>query len=106
MRLLSRAKDEGDWELCKELARFLTALDESGATLMEALEMVNLRSPQDVRETSSFMFEGSRLKVPHPKKKLLPDANGNEAGGSGTDESSHSPSSREDSGYFPPQTDN
>jgi hypothetical protein len=64
VRLLSRAKDEGDWELCKELARFLTALDETGATLMEALEMVNLRSPQDEREGSSFLFEGSRLKVP------------------------------------------
>ena len=69
MRLLSRAKDEEDWELCKELARFLTALDESGATLMEALEMVNLRSPQDEREASSFMFEGSRLKVPRPPKR-------------------------------------
>jgi hypothetical protein len=64
VRLLSRAKDEGDWELCKELARFLTALDESGATLMEALEMVNLRSPKDERESSSFLFEGSRLKIP------------------------------------------
>ncbi|KAH8663157.1 RIC1-domain-containing protein [Tricladium varicosporioides] len=63
VRLLSRAKDEGDWELCKELARFLTALDETGATLMEALEMVNLRSPNDERQTSSFMFEGSRLKM-------------------------------------------
>jgi hypothetical protein len=68
VRLLSRAKDEGDWELCKELARFLTALDESGATLIEALEMVNLKSPQDERENSSFMFEGSRLKVPRPTK--------------------------------------
>jgi hypothetical protein len=69
VRLLSRAKDEGDWELCKELARFLTALDETGATLMEALEMVNLRSPQNEREMSSFMFEGTRLKVPRPPNK-------------------------------------
>jgi hypothetical protein len=68
VRLLSRAKDEEDWELCKELARFLTALDESGATLMEALEMVNLRSPGDERESRSFMFEGSRLKVPQLAK--------------------------------------
>ena len=64
VRLLSKAKDEEDWELCKELARFLTALDESGATLREALEMVNLRSPRDEHESSSFLFEGSRLKVP------------------------------------------
>jgi hypothetical protein len=64
VRLLSRAKDEEDWELCKELARFLTALDESGATLREALEMVNLRSPNGGPQNNSFMFEGSRLKVP------------------------------------------
>ncbi|KAE9376941.1 RIC1-domain-containing protein [Stipitochalara longipes BDJ] len=68
VRLLSRAKDEGDWELCKELARFLTALDETGATLMEALEMVDLRSPKDERESNSFLFEGSRLKVPRPAR--------------------------------------
>lgn len=68
VRLLSRAKDEGDWELCKELARFLTALDESGGTLMEALEMVNLRGSQkDERENNSFMFEGTRLQVPRLK---------------------------------------
>jgi hypothetical protein len=68
VRLLSRAKDEGDWELCKELARFLTALDETGATLMEALEMVDLKSPKEERENSSFMFEGSRLKAPKQTK--------------------------------------
>lgn len=68
VRLLSRAKDEGDWELCKELARFLTALDETGDTLREALEMVSLRSPQDERGNTSFLFEGSRLKVPRPNK--------------------------------------
>lgn len=64
VRLLGRAKDEGDWELCKELARFLTALDESGTTLREALELVDLRSPQDRAGPGSFMFENSRLKVP------------------------------------------
>jgi hypothetical protein len=64
VRLLARAKEEGDWELCKELARFLTALDETGATLVEALQFVNLRSPGHKRGNSSFMFEGSKLKVP------------------------------------------
>jgi hypothetical protein len=76
VRLLSRAKDEEDWELCKELARFLTALDESGATLIEALEMVNLRSPRDERENSSFLFEGTRLKVPRPIKSSSSTTNG------------------------------
>ena len=54
--------------MCKELARFLTALDETGATLMEALEMVDLRSPKDEHESNSFLFEGSRLKVPRSAK--------------------------------------
>lgn len=69
VRLLSRAKDEGDWELCKELARFLTALDESGATLREALEMVDLRSPQEERGNGSFMFQDSKLKIPRRGKR-------------------------------------
>lgn len=64
VRLLARAKNEGDWELCKELARFLTALDESGDTLREALAMVDLRSPREDSTGSSFLFEGSRLKIP------------------------------------------
>jgi hypothetical protein len=62
VRLLAKAKEEEDWELCKELARFLTALDESGAMLREVLEMVELKSPQD-RENSSFMFAGSEREV-------------------------------------------
>jgi hypothetical protein len=64
VRLLARAKSEGDWELCKELARFLAALDESGNTLREALELVDLRSPQEDSTGGSFLFESSRLKVP------------------------------------------
>ncbi len=46
VRLLSKAIHEEDWELCKELARFLAALDESGDTLREAMEMVNIRTRQ------------------------------------------------------------
>ncbi|KIW06728.1 uncharacterized protein PV09_02422 [Verruconis gallopava] len=46
VELLKRAKDEGEWELCKELARFLRALDEDGSTLQRALEDVGLASPR------------------------------------------------------------
>lgn len=89
MRLLGRAKDEGDWELCKELARFLQALDESGNTLREALQMVDLRSPGVEYEYQSFMFEGSKLKVPRPPKKALSaEGEGSSVGsGSARDES-------------------
>jgi hypothetical protein len=72
VRLLARAKSEGDWELCKELARFLTALDESGNTLREALEMVDLRSPKGEQTGGSFLFEASRLKVPQSGKNGAP----------------------------------
>lgn len=54
IRLLGRARDEQDWELCKELARFLMALDESGGTLREALEMIELKSPAEERAGKGF----------------------------------------------------
>ncbi|PQE25857.1 hypothetical protein CJF30_00000572 [Rutstroemia sp. NJR-2017a BBW] len=89
VRLLSRAKDEQDWELCKELARFLTALDESGATLREALEMVSLKSPRNERATPSFMFEGSKLKVPRSIQSVAHGVNGH--GDHGDHESTKEP---------------
>jgi RAB6A-GEF complex partner protein 1 len=45
--LLRRARAESDWDLCKELARFLMALDASGETLRKALEEVGLQSPNE-----------------------------------------------------------
>jgi hypothetical protein len=66
VRLLQRAKDEQNWELCKELARFLMALDESGATLRSTLEMVELKSPSaDAHdEQTHFTFDTTRLSIP------------------------------------------
>lgn len=58
LRLLRRAKDERDWELCKELARFLMALDETGNTLREAMETVELKSPSDERAGRPSFFMG------------------------------------------------
>ena len=40
VRLFSRAIDEEEWDLCKELARFLAALDETGGVLRGAMEVV------------------------------------------------------------------
>lgn len=64
IRLLQRAKNEQAWDLCKELARFLMALDESGDTLREALELAELTSPTEGGTKrpagSGFMFEESR----------------------------------------------
>ncbi|KAI9696586.1 MAG: hypothetical protein M1836_005605 [Candelina mexicana] len=50
VRLLGRARQEGEWELCKELARFLVALDESGDMLREALRKVDLLDPRSEAE--------------------------------------------------------
>jgi RAB6A-GEF complex partner protein 1 len=46
-RLLRKAADVEDWELCKELARFLVALDKSGVTLRKALQAVGLAADGD-----------------------------------------------------------
>ena len=66
VRLLHRAKQEQDWELCKELARFLMALDESGATLQRTLELVELKTPsaEPGYGQSHFTFETTRLSIP------------------------------------------
>lgn len=64
VRLLQRAKEEQDWELCKELARFLMALDETGATLRKTLELVELKSPCAEVGTPTFTFDAMRLGVP------------------------------------------
>ena len=60
VRLLQRAKEVGDWDLCKELARFLMALDESGDTLRLSLERMGL-GPRDTFESGSV-----RLRTPKP----------------------------------------
>lgn len=60
VRLLSRAMREGDWELCKELARFLAAMDETGETLKEAMRLADVVLSQDPGGDSI----GSRLQIP------------------------------------------
>lgn len=42
VKLMQKAKDEGDWDLCTELARFLMALDETGNELRKALEKMEI----------------------------------------------------------------
>lgn len=68
VRLLQAAKQEQDWELCKELARFLMALDETGATLQRTLELVELKTPSAEPEPgygqAHFTFETTRLSIP------------------------------------------
>ena len=79
MRLLQRAKEASDWELCKELARFLMALDTSGDTLRNALAKIDLALPATSASASTIAASASagsdndddgsssvRLKTPKP----------------------------------------
>ncbi|KAF2182184.1 RIC1-domain-containing protein [Zopfia rhizophila CBS 207.26] len=106
VRLLQRAKEEHDLDLCKELARFLMALDESGTTLRQTLELVELKSPSvaDSEIQGQFPLDQSRLGVP-PRRRN--NANGTGVGigidlsASGGSGSSRSPTSAvEDRDYF------
>lgn len=88
VRLLQRAKHEQDWELCKELARFLMALDESGATLRSTLELVELKSPSAESHLgqSHFTFDASRLGVPTRGRTNGHKAQHGSGHGSGSDD--------------------
>jgi RAB6A-GEF complex partner protein 1 len=115
VRLLQRAKSEQDWDLCKELARFLMALDESGATLRHTLELVELKSPSAVASAQThFSFDSTRLGIP---RRARNGAYGNNIGigidlspGASPDrssrDSSRSPTSVQRTDYFGPATDN
>ncbi|KAF4587696.1 DUF1339 domain protein [Ophiocordyceps camponoti-floridani] len=63
VRVLSRAMQEGDWELCKELARFLAATDDTGATLRDTMSLAKVAVPR--REVDDDL--GSRLAIPVSK---------------------------------------
>ena len=72
MRLLQRAKEASDWELCKELARFLMALDTSGDTLRDALTKIDLAPSSTSASTNAGNAvsddESVRLKTPRPQQ--------------------------------------
>ncbi|KAK4162097.1 RIC1-domain-containing protein [Cladorrhinum sp. PSN259] len=61
VRLLNRAMREEDWELCKELARFLAAMDETGDTLREAMAQAGCRIEDSNTGSNGFM---TRLEIP------------------------------------------
>ena len=66
IRLLQKAKEAGDWDLCKELARFLMALDASGDTLKEALGRLGVKGEG---QTNRVPSDGSViLATPRPTK--------------------------------------
>ncbi|EQK97869.1 DUF1339 domain protein [Ophiocordyceps sinensis CO18] len=60
VRVLSRAIQEEDWDLCKELARFLAAMDETGEVLREAMSLVKT----ELKGKPTEEHVGSRLEIP------------------------------------------
>ena len=79
IRLFQKAKAAGDWDLCKELARFLMALDESGLRLREAMERINLRASPVNSSHDPSPAQATRLGTPRPKRhatEYRPIANG------------------------------
>lgn len=77
VRLLQGAKVEQDWDLCKELARFLMALDESGETLRRTLELVDLKSPNSEQATPPFAFNPTgTMRLGVPRRGRMSGANG------------------------------
>lgn len=84
-RLMQMAKEKGDWDLCKELARFLMAIDETGDELRKAVEKMGIaaftrsspsRTPITapmVSEDENHVEEGdSQLKTPKPNMNGAP----------------------------------
>ncbi|KAG9617623.1 hypothetical protein KCV04_g15193, partial [Aureobasidium melanogenum] len=52
--LFKRARNEGDWDLCKELARFLVGIDETGNLLKSVLFRAGLRDTEDTEPDNSY----------------------------------------------------
>ena len=67
IRLFQKAKAAGDWDLCKELARFLMALDESGLRLRDAMERINLGASPVNSSNDRSPAQATKLNTPRPK---------------------------------------
>ncbi|KZV80378.1 RIC1-domain-containing protein [Exidia glandulosa HHB12029] len=48
IRLLKKAKESRDWDLCRQLLRFLRSIDDSGSSLRSALAGANIVLPPEV----------------------------------------------------------
>lgn len=74
---------EGDWDLCKELARFLAAMDETGEVLQEVMKMANA----GVKGQAEHNTVVSRLAIPSSR---IPNGGSQSQSGSGEDDGTES----------------
>lgn len=65
-RLLRMAREEGDWDLCKELARFLVGIDETGSMLRMALSEAGLG---EMEGASNGALTPGRLSAPPSSRR-------------------------------------
>ncbi|KAL9636628.1 MAG: hypothetical protein Q9164_002707 [Protoblastenia rupestris] len=99
VRLLQRAQQAGDWELCKELARFLMALDTSGDTLREAMERMNIQAPAE--KEKSTQLETPQTNASSGGSGTMTYLNGGQSPASSDGNISRSPVSRDgETDYF------
>ena len=69
VRLLQMAKEAADWELCKELARFLMALDQSGNMLRQAMERLDIGILSGQGKPGHSSDDNVRLRTPRPHER-------------------------------------
>ena len=113
VRLLQMAMKAADWDLCKELARFLMALDQSGDMLRQAMQRLDIGVPFGQSKFKDTFDDNVRLKTPRPHKRpkgrsvngaatgsRSPSSNGSRSPTSTTTISEEPPGSDD---YFSPQ---
>ena len=93
VRLLQRAKEAGDWGLCKELARFLMALDETGDSLRDAMLRIDM-APQDANGQAPENVTYLKAPVKKSRRSPLQTAFSREDSSAGSSVGSRSPSSQ------------
>ncbi|THY27845.1 hypothetical protein D6D00_04668 [Aureobasidium pullulans] len=100
--LLKRAREEGDWDLCKELARFLVGIDETGNLLKTVLVRAGLRDAEPNNSYSSdedeHMMTSNGISTSNRAAVQTPDRSDGNSSGSIIHAGRHTGSSSQD--YF------
>ena len=100
--LLKRAREEGDWDLCKELARFLVGIDETGNLLKTVLVRAGLRDAEPNNSYSSdedeHMMTSDGISTSNGAAVQTPDRSDGNSSGSIIHAGRHTGSSSQD--YF------
>jgi hypothetical protein len=97
--LLQRAKHAQEWDLCKEIARFLVALDPTGDMLREAMEKLDMTPSLRQSSNGTSSSDLTQLKIPRSRNHTLTQENSSVGNGSSSMASSPGNSSDSHSNY-------